>query len=102
MPEMPWPFTVELLKDALRLYTTPYGQIADTEPVKFTLCDCIDDEGEPLSHFLPCEKPAVVLCMALYTEEEVLRQDAEETDLFDVFWELEMDICSWLMTPEGG
>ena len=39
--------------------------------------------------------------MALYTEEEVLRQDAEETDLFDVFWELEMDICSWLMTPEG-
>ena len=101
MPPMPWPFTVELFKDALRLYTTPYGQIADTEPVKFTLCDCIDEEGEPLNHFLPCEKPAVVLCMSLYTEEEVTRQDTEEADLFDIFWELEMDLCSWLLTPEG-
>jgi len=101
MPPMAFPFTVELLKDALRLYTTPYGQIADTEPVKFTLCDCIDDDGEPLNHFLPCEKPAVVLCMNLYTEEEVLRQEAEEKDLFEIFWELEMDICAWLLTPEG-
>jgi hypothetical protein len=86
MPPMPWPFTVELLKDALRLYSTPYGQVAETEPIKFPMCDCIDEAGEPVNHFLPCEKPAVVLCMALYTKEETIRRDAEEIDIFEIFY----------------
>ena len=80
MPEMVFPFTVDLLKDALRLFVTPYGQIADTEPFKFPQCDCIDER-----HQLPCEKSAVVLCIAVYTKEEAVRRDAEEILIFDIF-----------------
>ena len=44
LPAMPIPFTVELLKDALRLYVSPYGQIADTQQITFPTCDCVDDK----------------------------------------------------------
>ena len=89
MPLMAFPFTVDLLKDALRLFVTPYGQIADTEPVKFPQCDCLKDKSVPpvaFKHLLPCEKPAVVLCIAIYTEEETVRRDLEEKELFDIFY----------------
>ena len=56
MPHTTFPFTVELLKDSLRLYLSPYGQVADTEVVSFAACDCIDDRRlKPLYHD-PCEK----------------------------------------------
>ena len=29
LPLMPFPFTVDLLKDAVRLYMSPYGQVGD-------------------------------------------------------------------------
>jgi hypothetical protein len=58
-----------------RLVTTPYGQIADTEPVKYPLCDCLQDGGTLASkHQLPCEKPSVVMCIAIYTNEETIRR----------------------------
>jgi len=51
MPKMPFPFTVDLLKDALRLYVSPYGQVADTEQVVFPACDCIGGpKNKPQRH----------------------------------------------------
>ena len=88
MPALPFPFTVDLLKDALRLFVTPYGQIADTEPVKFPNCDCLQEKSDPpiaFKHVLPCEKPAVVLCISVYTEEETIRRDLEEQEIFNIF-----------------
>ena len=37
LPPMPFPFTIDLMKDALRLYTSPYGQVAGTPPLSLCL-----------------------------------------------------------------
>lgn len=60
IPSMPFTFTVDLLKDCLRLYISPYGKIADTETVVFPSCDCFDERRRrPFNHPI-CEKKAVV------------------------------------------
>jgi len=61
LPPMPFPFTVDLLKDAVRLYMSPYGQVADTEQVMFPSCDCINGPKNKPSRHDPCKKPSVVL-----------------------------------------
>jgi hypothetical protein len=101
MPKTSFPFSKELLKDSLRLYLSPYGQIADTENMEYLDCDCIDDRRlKPLSHE-PCEKPSVVLIKVIYTEEEASRRDEEE-DMFSIkFDELDSEIRLWLNTDEG-
>lgn len=69
MPHTTFPFTVELLKDSLRLYLSPFGQVADTETILFPACDCIDDRRrKPLLHD-PCEK--VLYIYSIYTIYEV-------------------------------
>lgn len=101
MPKTSFPFSKELLKDSLRLYVSPYGQIADTENIEYVTCDCIDERRlKPLSHE-PCEKPSVVLIKIIYTEEEAARRDEEE-DMFSIkFDELDSEIRLWLNTDEG-
>ena len=101
MPKTSFPFSKELLKDSLRLYLSPYGQIADTENMEYLDCDCIDERRlKPKSHE-PCEKPSVVLVKIIYTEEEASRRDEEE-DMFSIkFDELDSEIKLWLDTEEG-
>lgn len=101
MPKTSFPFSKELLKDSLRLYLSPYGQIADTENMEYLDCDCIDEKRlKPKSHE-PCEKPSVVLIKVIYTDEEASRRDEEE-DMFAIkFDELDSEIRLWLNTEEG-
>lgn len=68
LPPLSFPFTVDLLKDSIRLYISPYGAIADTENVTFANCDCIDDvRGKPKRHE-PCPKSAVIIAKSVYVE----------------------------------
>eukprot|EP00602_Paraphysomonas_sp_CaronLab_P006141 CAMPEP_0185022112 /NCGR_PEP_ID=MMETSP1103-20130426/4839_1 /TAXON_ID=36769 /ORGANISM="Paraphysomonas bandaiensis, Strain Caron Lab Isolate" /LENGTH=1362 /DNA_ID=CAMNT_0027554057 /DNA_START=11 /DNA_END=4100 /DNA_ORIENTATION=+ len=101
MPHTTFPFTVELLKDSLRLYLSPYGQVADTEVMTFSGCDCIDERRrKPLYHD-PCEKPAVVLMKLIYTDDEARRRDDEEYLFNSKFEEIENEIRLWMSTSEG-
>lgn len=101
LPPMPFPFSIDLLKDSLRLYVSPYGQVADTEPVTYPQCDCIGGpKNKPLRHD-PCTKSSVVLCLSVYVEEEADRRQVE-FDEFDQSWsDIEGDLKIWLMTEQG-
>lgn len=101
LPPLAFPFTVDLLKDSIRLYESPYGQIADTEQVTFPSCDCVDDvRGKPKRHN-PCTKAAVVIVKSLYVTEEADRREIEEDEMLERFDSTETDIRIWLMTEEG-
>ena len=96
-----FPFTIDLLKDSLRLFISPYGQVADTEQYTFEACDCIDEKRrKPLFH-VPCEKPSVVLLKTIYSEEEAERRAVEEKDLTMRFEVIDTDIRLWISTTEG-
>jgi hypothetical protein len=41
LPPMAFPFTVDLLKDSLRLYQSPFGQVANTEQVSNLIVFCL-------------------------------------------------------------
>ena len=98
---MAFPFTVELLKDAMRLYFSPFGQVADTEQVVFLGCDCVDDKRfKPLRHN-PCTKPAIVIVKTIYVEEEVQRREVEEDEYMEVFKDVDLEVSVYLAT-EGG
>lgn len=101
LPPMVFPFTVDLLKDAIRLYVSPYGQIADTEEITFPHCDCVDEKrGKPKRHD-PCVKAAVVIAKSIYVDEEANRREVEEDECLIRFEEIEEDIRIWLGTEEG-
>jgi hypothetical protein len=101
IPSMPFPFTVELLKDCLRLYYSPYGQVADTERFAFLSCDCYDERRRRPSNHNPCEKPAVVIVQTIYTEAEAVFREMEEDEYFGHFHDITTDINAWLRTKEG-
>lgn len=101
LPEMAFPFTVDLLKDSIRLYISPYGPIADTEQVTFPTCDCVDDlRGKPKRHD-PCNKAAVVLAKSVYIDAEADRREVEEDEFMERFEAVEDDVRIWLVTEEG-
>lgn len=101
LPPMPFPFTVELFKDSLRLFVSPYGQVADTIQHTFPKCDCIDDiKGKPMRHS-PCIKPAVCIVTSIYTDEEASRRDIEEDEYIARFEEIENEIRAWSLIQEG-
>ncbi len=101
LPEMPFHFDGKLLKDALQLYHSPYGQISSTERCDFPKCECVDDKkGKPKKHN-PCTDMAVVLAKSIYTEEEADRREIEEDNFIHGFEEIENEIKVWLMTEEG-
>jgi len=101
LPEMAFPFTADLLKDALRLYQSPYGQVADTEQVTFPSCDCIDEKRNKPKKHNPCKKAAVVLAKSIYIQEEADRREIEENEYLMRWEELESDIKIWLETEQG-
>ena len=101
LPPMPFPFTVELFKDSLRLFVSPYGQVADTIQHTYPKCDCIDEtKGKPNRHS-PCIKPSVCIVTSIYTDEEAVRRDLEEEEYLARFEELEQDIRIWIQIEEG-
>lgn len=101
LPPMPFPFTVDLLKDALRLYVSPYGQVADTENVTYPNCDCVGGpKNKPMRHD-PCKKASVVLALSVYTEEEADRRAVEDDEYYAQFDEISEDIQLFLQTEEG-
>jgi Leucine-rich repeat (LRR) protein len=101
LPQMVFPFTVDLLKDSIRLYISPYGPVADTEQVTFPSCDCVDDvRGKPKRHD-PCQKAAVVIAKSVYTDEEADRREVEEDEFLERFETVEDDVRIWLVTDEG-
>lgn len=101
LPPIAFPFTVDLLKDSIRLFESPYGQIADTEQVTFPSCDCVDEvRGKPKRHN-PCTKAAVVIVKSLYVEEEADRREIEEDEMLERFDRIETDVRIWLLTEEG-
>ena len=101
LPPMPFPFTIDLMKDALRLYTSPYGQVADTENFTFDDCDCVGGpKNKPLRHD-PCKKAAVVMCISVYTEEEAERRAVEDEDMYLMFDEVSEEIDVYLSSDEG-
>lgn len=96
-----FPFTIDLLKDSLRLFMSPYGQVADTEAFVYEACDCIDEKRrKPLFH-VPCEKPSVVLVKTIFSEEEAERRAIEEKDLTMRFEAIDTAIRLWISTTEG-
>lgn len=101
LPPMPFPFTIDLLKDSLRLYVSPYGQVADTEPVTFPKCDCTGGpKNKPQMHD-PCTKSSMVLCVSVYVEEEAERRAVEYDEFSMLFTDLESEIKLWLYTEQG-
>eukprot|EP01035_Chromulina_nebulosa_P018068 gene18068-23715_t len=101
LPLMPFPFTIELLKDCLRLYLSPYGQVADTERVIFPYCDCFNERtNKPVNH-VRCEKPAVVIVKTIYRDDEAMMRDIEEDEYMIQFEAIDNDIQLWLNTDEG-
>ena len=101
LPEMPFNFDGKLLKDALQLYHSPYGQISSTEKCNFTKCECVDEKkGKPKKHN-PCTDNAIVLTKCIYTEEEADRREIEEDNFIHGFEKIENEIKVWLMTEEG-
>jgi hypothetical protein len=101
LPLMPFPFTIDLLKDSLRIYQSPYGQVADTEQVKSPICDCIDDvRFKPLRH-PKCNKACVVICKTIYVDEEAERRNVEEEEFLMRFEEINGEIRLWILTQEG-
>jgi hypothetical protein len=101
MPDSTFPFTIDLLKDALRLYASPYGQIADTEMITFEACDCIDEKRRKPLYHVPCEKSSVVLTKVIFSQEEALRREMEEKELTKKFVDIDNDIRLWISTAEG-
>ena len=101
MPMMPFPFTVDLLKDALRLYMSPYGQVADTEQVVFPSCDCVGGPKNKPQRHDPCKKPSVVLAISVYTEEEADRRAVEDDEFYQKFDEISEDVKIYLSSESG-
>jgi Leucine-rich repeat (LRR) protein len=96
-----FPFTIDLLKDSLRLFMSPYGQVAETEMFVYEACDCIDEKRrKPLFH-VPCEKSSVVLVKTIFSEEEAERRAIEEKDFSMRFEQIDTDIRLWISTTEG-
>ena len=89
LPAIPFPFTVDLLKDAIRLFESPYGQIADTENITFPTCDCIDEKRNKPKRHNPCMKVSVVIVKSVYIEEEARRREIEEEEMMDRFKSIE-------------
>jgi hypothetical protein len=101
LPPLAFPFTVDLLKDSIRLYESPYGQIAETEQVTFPSCDCVDEVRKKPKRHNPCTKAAVVIVKSLYVPEEADRREIEEDEFLERFRVIEDDIRIWLQTEEG-
>jgi hypothetical protein len=101
LPPLAFPFTVDLLKDSLRLYESPYGQVADTEQVTFPSCECVDEVRNKPKRHNPCTKAAMVLIKSLYVPEEADRREIEEDEFLQRFREVEDDVKIWLQTEEG-
>eukprot|EP00981_Chlorochromonas_danica_P007020 scaffold1524_cov182-Ochromonas_danica.AAC.4 len=102
MPHISFPFTIDLLKDSIRLYVSPYGIIADTEQVLFPQCDCVDPAfGNRPKRHEACTKAAVVLIKSVYVEEEADRREQEEDEFMERFDEIDFNIRIWLLTEEG-
>eukprot|EP00606_Chrysophyceae_sp_TOSAG23-5_P001242 GSChrysophyteH2.ASY1.ANO1.389.1 assembled CDS len=101
LPRMPFPFTPDLLKDALRLYLSPYGQVADTEQITFPSCDCVGGPKNKPQRHDPCKKPAVVLCVSIYTDEEAERRQVEEDEFIVKFDEITEDVNMYLQSEQG-
>lgn len=102
MPKIAFPFTIDMLKDACRLYVSPYGQVAEMEEgVKFPKCECIDAVRNRKLRHKPCIKPALVLCKSIYVDEEATRREIEEDEFLLKFEAIEEEIRIWLVTEEG-
>jgi hypothetical protein len=101
IPPISFPFTVDLLKDSIRLYISPYGSIADTETATFPSCDCMDEFRNKPKRHNPCAKPAVVMSKSCYIEEEAVRRSEEEDQLLETFEDIEDDVRVWILTEEG-
>jgi hypothetical protein len=101
LPPIAFPFTVDLLKDSLRIYQSPYGQVSDTEEIEFPACDCVDEKRNRPKRHNPCLKAAVVLVKSVYMEEEANRRESEEVEYIEQFKMVEEEITVWLHTAEG-
>lgn len=101
LPPLAFPFTVDLLKDSIRLYESPYGQIADTEQATFPSCECVDEVRNKPKRHNPCTKAAVVIVKSLYVTEEADRREIEEDEFLERFRAVEDDVRIWLQTEEG-
>ena len=101
LPPMPFPFTVDLLKDSLRIYQSPYGQIADTEQIVFPKCDCWDSKRNKPARHNPCKKAAIVVNKSIYTVDEAMRREIEESEYLSIFSTIENEIRIWVATDEG-
>ena len=97
---IPFPFTVELFKDAVKSFDYVYGIAVDISEVVFPKCDCIDVAGNPTFH-TNCRKPAVVIVKHLYSEEEMYRREADAAEVEDGFARVEEEIEVWLQIKEG-
>ena len=101
LPEMPFPFSVDMLKDALKLYSSPYGQVAEMDEFEFERCDCINLETLRPERHNPCRKPAVIFLNSIITDEEALRREMEEADLVSRYEYIDEAIRRYLNSPDG-
>ena len=101
LPEMPFPFSVDMLKDALRLYASPYGVVAETEEFTFDKCDCINEKTKRPTRHNPCRKPAVVFLNTIYTDDEADRREEEEDDYVSRFEFIDESVRRYLNSEVG-
>lgn len=94
LPPIAFPFTADLLKDAMRLFESPYGQVADTENISFPTCDCIDEKRNKPKRHNPCMKVSVVIVKSVYIEEEAMRREIEEDEMIERFKAIE-EVCMY-------
>jgi len=103
LPPMPFPLTIELLSDAVKLFSSPFGQVAEMEEIEFNKCDCVEEKKgrvRPSMH-KPCRKTALVVLSSIYTSEEANRREEEDEVFMEMFEEIEEQIRFWVQTDEG-
>ena len=105
LPPMPFPFTLQMLKDSVKLLSSPFGQVADTEEkFDFKDCDCVVEKRgrfQPSTHKPTCPKTAIVVLTSIYSFEEADRREKEDEVFMDMFEEAEEQARYWVQTEEG-
>ena len=102
LPDTIFEYTEDVLRDAMKNFKSPYGEVAFwDEKVPYDACECIDEKtGEEAKH-LPCVVRSVVIVKTIYSAAESKRRADEETVLEGHFTAVEANIQAWIEKIAG-
>lgn len=103
LPPMPFYLSPELLLDSIKLFSSPYGQVAAIEDIEYPKCDCVEEKKGRVraSMHKPCRKASLVLLTSIYTPEEASRREEEDEVFFEIFEEVEEQVRFWVQNDDG-